>query len=280
MSQGSNVCNDFKEFEYQGWQQSAEQYHTSFGKLTSQTIEPLLDSVEAKEGKKLLDIATGPGYVAAVAQSRQCRVTALDFSEAMLDKARQVHPQIEFVSGDAESLPFDDCQFDVAVMNFGILHLANPETAIAEAFRVLKPQGKFAFTSWGLPENSAAFEIMMDAIKTHGQTEVSIPEGPAFFHFSNPDTSIKTLQSVGFANPQVQTFSLKWELENPEELFTAFYQGTARTGGLLRSQTPQSLEAIRIAVNNATLAYKKNDQLILPMTAMVNSAQKREGVRE
>ncbi len=57
--------NEFREFEYQGWQKSAQQYHAFFGSLTNQTIETLLDAVNARSGTKLLDIATGPGYVAA-----------------------------------------------------------------------------------------------------------------------------------------------------------------------------------------------------------------------
>src|SRR2546422_34553 len=86
-------------------------------------------------------LGAGPGML----------VTGLDFSPAMIGLARARHPQIEFREGDAETLPFDAASFDASVMNFGMLHLARPDRAIAEAHRVLRPGGRFAFTVWGAP---------------------------------------------------------------------------------------------------------------------------------
>ncbi|WP_017715557.1 class I SAM-dependent methyltransferase [Kamptonema formosum] len=274
MTEAATPPNAFREFEYCGWQQSADQYHASFGSLTSQTIKPLLDAVSAGTGTKLLDIATGPGYVSAEAFKRGCHPIGVDFSESMLAKAREIHPQVEFQQGDAESLPFEDAQFDAAVMNFGILHLSQPEKAISEAFRVIRSEAKFAFTIWEKPEHSIGLKIMIHAIETQGDAGVSLPEGPPFFKFSDPERCVEALRSAGFANPSVQKIPLTWELSSGDELFDAFYKGTARTGGLLRVQNSQSLENIRAAVNQAASSYMKNGRLVLPMAALVASAQK------
>ncbi len=266
--------NDFREFEYRGWQQSAEQYHLSFGSLTNQTIAPLLDAVGAGVGTKLLDIATGPGYVADRAFKRGCHAIAVDFSEAMLAKARELHPQVEFRQGDAEALPFDDAQFDAAVANFGILHLSHPDKAIREGYRVIRSGGKFGFTMWEKPEISVGLQIVMQAIAACGDAEIYLPEGPPFFQFSEANRCIEALQSAGFKNPSVHKISLSWELSDGDELFDAFYKGTGRTGGLLRAQKPQTLENIRAAVREGASSYVKNDKLILPMAALVASAEK------
>lgn len=274
MVNASDRVNAFKEFEYEGWQKSVEKYHSSLGNLTKQSIEPLLDAVDAGAGKELLDIASGPGYVAAAAFQRGCKVTGVDFSEAMVAKAKELHPQIEFRQGDAESLAFADSQFETAVMNFGILHLAQPEKALSEAFRVIRSGGKFAFAVWEKPEHCAAFQIMLPAIETYGDANVALPEGPPFFRFSDRDRCIDALQAVGFKNVSVQTVSMLWELADGNELFDAFYQGTARTGGLLKVQDSKSLENIRAAVNQSTLNYITNDKLLLPMAALVASGEK------
>ncbi|NET64514.1 MAG: class I SAM-dependent methyltransferase [Moorea sp. SIO1G6] len=270
----TNNPKEFRQFEYCGWQQSVDQYHSSFSSLTSQTIDTLLDSVNAAMDMELLDIATGPGYVAAQAQKRGCKVTGVDLSDAMVAKARQLNPQIEFFQGEAESLPFAESRYQAAVMNFGILHLAEPEKALGEAFRVIRSQAKFGFTVWSKPEKSIALKIMNKAIETYKNSEVTLPEGPPFFLFSEPDYCFKCLQNLGFKNPSVQEISLLWELSSADELFDAFYKGTARTGGILRAQTSKSLDNIRAAIHQETASYRQNNRLLLPMSALVVSAQK------
>ena len=274
MTVPTNNPKEFREFEYCGWQQSVDQYHSSFSSLTSQTIETLLDSVNAARDMELLDIATGPGYVAAQAHKRGCKVTGVDLSDAMVTKARQLNPQIEFCQGEAESLPFPESKYQAAVMNFGILHLAEPEKALSEAFRVIRSQARFGFTVWSKPEKSVAFKIMNKAIETYKNTDITLPEGPPFFLFSEPDYCFKCLQNLGFKNPSVQEIPLLWELSSADELFDAFYKGTARTGGILRAQTSQSLDNIRAAIHQETASYRQNNRLLLPMSAIIVSAQK------
>ena len=77
----SNSIKEFRKFEYNAWQKSVAQYDNSFASLTNQMIKPLLNTVNAQTGVKILDIATGPGYVAADAAKRECQVIGLDFSD-------------------------------------------------------------------------------------------------------------------------------------------------------------------------------------------------------
>lgn len=274
MTSTPNLPNPFTEFEYQGWQQSASQYHALFGSLTKQTINALLDAVQAKPGDKILDVATGPGYVAARAQERQCQVIGLDFSEAMLAKAREVNPSIEFVRGSAEELPFNDGEFDAVVMNFGILHLAEPQRAIKEAFRVTRQGGSYGFTVWKNLEQSIGIRLIHEAIQTHGDFSVSLPEGPPFFYYSNPNNCIEALSKAGFVNATTEELYLSWQLANADELFAAFAEGTGRTGGFLRSQTEECLEKIREAVRQSAAKYIQNNHLVLPMAALVAAGEK------
>ena len=57
---------------------------------------------------RVLDVATGPGYVAGAAAASGATVVGLDFSPPMIAEARRRYPDIEFHEGDAEALPFDD----------------------------------------------------------------------------------------------------------------------------------------------------------------------------
>ena len=160
------------------------------------------------------------------------------------------------------------------IINFGLLHFGNPEQALAETYRVLRPSGWIGFTVWATPEAAIGFQIMLQAIETHGDSNVSLPEGPPFFRFSNPTESGRTLRAIGFTDPSITEIQQTWRLSSPDDLFVAFYEGTARTGGLLRAQSREALEGIRAAVIKAASAYEKDEVVEIPMPAILTLAQK------
>ena len=105
----------FRDFERAGWESIPGEYHQAFGSLTIQAIGALLDAVGVKKGVNLLDIASGPGYVASAAVKRGAVVVGVDFSPAMIAESRKLHPDVDFREGDAETLAFGNDLFDAAV---------------------------------------------------------------------------------------------------------------------------------------------------------------------
>ena len=264
--------HSFRQFEHNGWQGIPQQYHQAFGKLTAQSIEPLLDAAGVNKGIRVLDIATGPGYVAAAAAQRGATVTGVDFSAAMIAEAQRRDPDIEFREGDAEQLPFGEGSFDAAVMNFGILHLGRPDKALAEACRVVHAGGRFGFTAWAKPEEALGFGIVLRSIAKHGDSNVGLPEGPPFFRFSEPDECIRALLAAGFESPKVIKVPQVWRLPSMDSLFKFMRESTVRTAGLLGAQKPQALEKIRDAMRHELEQYQKDKAVELPMPAILASA--------
>jgi len=264
----------FRVFEHAGWESIPDGYHQAFGSLTTQAIAPLLNAARVKKDVKLLDIASGPGYVAAAAAKCGAVVLGIDFSQAMVEQARLLHPGLEFRQGDAEELPLGNGLFDAAVMNFGILHLARPEQALAEAHRVVRGGGRLAFSVWAKPEETVGFGIVLRAVEAHGEPRIDLPAGPPFFLYSDPEECRRTLLSVGFESPTVTKISQLWRLPAEDGLFNAMKNSTVRTAGLLRAQKPTVMGKIRDAMRAELEKYRKGNIVELPMPALIVSALK------
>ena len=264
----------FRALEHAGWQGAARHYDDAFGSLTRQAVDPLLDSAEVRSGVRTLDVASGPGYAAAAAAARGAQVAALDFSSVMVELARSQNPEMEFREGDAEALPFPDGSFDAVVMNFGMLHLAQPERALAEAFRVLHAGGRYAFTVWAKPEEAVGFGIILDAIRKHGNPDVPLPQGPPFFRFSDASECDNVLKVAGFRNVDVRKVPQVWRFSASGLLFEAFLAGSVRTQALLHAQSAPALNAIRDAVGRLAGEYENHGTVEIPMPAVLAAALK------
>jgi SAM-dependent methyltransferase len=264
----------FKRFEHAGWVEVGGDYGDVFGGLTTQAIEPLLDAAGVGTDHRVLDVASGPGYVATAAARRGAHPLGIDFSSSMIAVARRLHPDLEFREGDAEALPIDDTSVDAVVSGFGLLHFARPERAIAEAFRVLVHGGRVAFSVWDLPERAIGLGVVRAAIESHGRLDVGLPSGPDFFRFAHPQESRAVFEAAGFVPRPITTVPLTWRVSSAEAVIDGFLAAGVRTRGILRKQSPAELEAIRRQVRSALAPYERDGRLELPMPCVVLSAHK------
>ncbi len=97
-----------------------------------------------RPGDRVLDACCGTGDLALADARAGGRVTGVDFSERMLERARRKSSEIEWVRGDALALPFAAGEFDATTVGFGIRNLADLEGGVAELRRVLRPGGRLA----------------------------------------------------------------------------------------------------------------------------------------
>jgi demethylmenaquinone methyltransferase/2-methoxy-6-polyprenyl-1,4-benzoquinol methylase len=97
-----------------------------------------------RPGDRVLDACCGTGDLALADARAGGRVTGLDFSEKMLERARRKSDAIEWVQGDALALPFQDGEFDAVTVGFGVRNLPDLEHGLSELRRVLRPGGRLA----------------------------------------------------------------------------------------------------------------------------------------
>ncbi len=136
----------FRSFERQRHDSLAATYHDFFTPVTTLAIRPLLETVRLHADAHLLDVATGPGSLAAAALRLGARPIGVDISPGMIALAGNAYPGIDFRVAEVEHLPFADGSFDAIVCNFGLGHFPCPESAMTECVRTLKPGGRIALS--------------------------------------------------------------------------------------------------------------------------------------
>jgi len=224
----------------------------------------------------VLDVASGPGYVAAVAAERGAAVTGVDIAETMISLARRLHPGIEFRRGDVEALRFPDRSFDTVVGNFIMLHLGRPERAAAEFVRVLDAGGRVALTVWDVPERARLQGVLVDAVSAAGATTPEdIPVGPPIFRFADDEEFARLLRGRGLEDVRVRTISFSHSEPSPDALWRGLLGGTVRVSAIILRQTGDVQREIRAAFDRIVQDYRVDDRLEVPVSVKLASGRKR-----
>jgi demethylmenaquinone methyltransferase/2-methoxy-6-polyprenyl-1,4-benzoquinol methylase len=158
-----------------------------------------------RPGDDVLDSCCGTGDLAIADARAGGRVTGVDFSEAMLERARRKAPELAWVRADALDLPFADGTFDVATVAFGVRNVADLDAGLSELARVLRPGGRLAVLEITRPRGvlRAFFRLWFDVlVPLAGKV---LPGGAAYTYlpasvrrFPGPDDLARAIERAGF----------------------------------------------------------------------------------
>lgn len=267
----TGAFDDFNDFERAMWEQRATGYASSFEALTAVTVEALLDAVDAHEGTDLLDMGTGPGFVAAAAAGRGATVTGIDIADAMVEIAQRRVPNGQFRRGSAEDLPLPDASFDAVVANFVFLHLGHPDRGAAEARRVLRGGGRCAFSLWDSITVNRALGVFHEAVaRANVHPPDDQPTGPPMFALGESDSFAALLTDAGFESVAVVAHTSALRID-PAEWWEATLRSTPRTGLLIAQQSPAVQAEIRAHYDELVAPYADGSVVVLPVAAVVAS---------
>jgi SAM-dependent methyltransferase len=265
----------FNVFEAAGWHDKAAGYDRFFGRVPRRLVEPLLDAAAVGPGKRVLDVATGPGYAAARAAERGASVVGVDVAPAMVGLARELHPGLDVCEADAEALPFEEGAFDAVVGNFVVLHLGRPERATGEFVRVLASGGRLALTAWDQPERARLIGVFLEAVAAAGATAApDIPVGPPFFRFSVDEQFAALLEDQGLTDVEVMSIAFDHVISTADELWDGVLAGTVRTSALILGQPAETRRRIRAAFDRLIPEYRHGDRLELPVSVKLAVGRK------
>ena len=184
-----------------GWDLAAAVYESLWqSQLACAQIE-LIARATLAPGERVLDVACGTGLVAfgaAQPVGPEGCVVGVDVSGQMVDAARRRAEDLEtsyatFTRMDAERLDLPDGSFDVALCSLGLMYMPDPEQAVREMRRVLRPGGRLALAVWGARSNcgwSALFPIV--------DAEVATEVCPLFFRLGEQNALARLCADAGF----------------------------------------------------------------------------------
>jgi demethylmenaquinone methyltransferase / 2-methoxy-6-polyprenyl-1,4-benzoquinol methylase len=167
-----------------------------------------------RPGDRVLDVCCGTGDLALAAAAAGGRVTGVDFSERMLERARRKSAAVEWLQADALALPFAEGSFDAATAGFGVRNFEDLDTGLRELHRVLRPGGRLGVLEITQPQGALRpfFHVWFDRIvPLAGKL---LPGGGAYTYlpasvrrFPGPGDLAAALERSGFAHVRYRLFA-------------------------------------------------------------------------
>jgi len=262
-------------FERQGHDALAATYHAFFAPVTAMAIAPLLAAVSLRPGMHLLDVATGPGALAAAAANRGAQAVGVDLSPRMIELARRLHPGIDFREAEVEHLPFTDRTFDAVVCGFGLGHFPRPEAAVAECVRAIKPGGRIALSWWDDPARQRIQGLFRETIAELAVTlPPDLPQAHNSYRFSHTEEFLRLLSGTGLVEVAVVEHATSYSVPDVETLWRGGLGSCVLTGAAIRHQDEATQKRIRAAFERRASVYKSANGLDLPVAFKVGSGRK------
>ena len=260
-----------------GWVRRAD----PFAAATEPVTAWLIEAVAPQPGQTILELAAGLGDVgmrAAGLVGPEGKVILSDGAEAMVAAARERAERlgvanVEARAMEAEWIDLPTASVDGVLCRWGYMLLADPEAALRETRRVLRPGGRVALAAWTAPEENLGLSLNVRLLIERGHAQPSPPDIPGPFSFAVPGTVDELLAAAGFAEVEVGTVDFALGAASLEDWWEHNRNQSVLLSELLPRLSPKEHYELRDAFDEAFAPYVQTDGAVaVPARALVASA--------
>lgn len=191
-----------------------------------QDLEAAVDAALGLQGgENLLDVGTGPGdFPGRLREGGHTgRLVGLDQSAGMVETASGKHPDVEFLQGDVQNLPFEDATFDVLSARHMLYHVPDIAAALGEFRRVLRPGGRLLAVT-NVSDNLQAFrQAMSEATKA---VDFDVPNNELSLDLGRFSEKEAPLIERAFGNARVEFTNSALVFPGPQAVLP-YFESTA-----------------------------------------------------
>ncbi len=247
-------------------------------------VEPvsvwLVDAIHPQPGQRLLELAAGLGDTGLLAASRvgpAGGVLITDGTEGMVAAAREHVEEVgatnvELRTMQAEWLDLPAASVDGVLCRFGYMLLVDPEAALRETRRVLKPGGRVALAVWDALEHNPWMGVIRNTLAESGLAPAQ-PEGPGPFSLGSAEAVRELLDATGFDDIEVEGLDLSVDFPSLDVWWDHVMQTSMTTAAVVRGLTPAEHYRLRDLVDAGYAPYVRDDgSLQVPGRALVAAA--------
>ncbi len=222
---------------------------------TASVSHAMVDALALQPGQRVLELAGGPGetgFLAAELIAPSGTLICSDQSEAMLALARARAAElglanVEFRVVNGESIDLPVASLDAALCRFGYMLMIDPDAALIETRRILRPRGRVSLAVWAAPERNPWLAVPSVVFIEHGLAEPVAPGAPGAFALADPDRLRGMLEDAGFDDIHVETVDLDLGMPTFEQWWDTFLDINP-TGPAVRAADPDLARAIATQV--------------------------------